>query len=185
MTSVSRLSFRYYGSQRMYLALSYVKAYIRPRLPEFLYVSSAQIPPNISPSDVNDVLEQLSSGSDGSDASIVENSLYDSGEDAKSQRERRSEVYWKYKGEEALKNSGVPYSILRVEGFIPGGARSGKIELRDDGKAEKVTRIDVADAVVKCLGDETATNKVFYVGRGTGGGAKVSIVEKRDGDHET
>ena len=58
---------------------------------------------------------------------------------------------------------------------MPGGARSGPIKLDSGGGAGEVTRLDVADAVVKCLGEARATNKVFYVGRGDGEGAEIEI----------
>ena len=107
------MSFRYTRHGRYYIALSFVKAYLKPQLPEFLYVSSAQIPPNLESGDVNDAMEQIQTHGGGGGA--AEGSLFDETDELKSQRERRSEVYWKYRGEEALKNSGVPYSILRVE----------------------------------------------------------------------
>ena len=65
----------------------------------------------------------------------------------------------------------MPFSVIRVLGYEEESQYTrSKLNLQKHNKnLTKVTRLDVADAVLKSLGDERACNKVLYLTRGEGG----------------
>lgn len=71
---------------------------------------------------------------------------------------------WKFRGEEALRQSGVPYTIIRPGGLTeePGGRSPVRIFAEDDGEG-MIPRADVAAACVAALGNPLAFNKTFSV----------------------
>ncbi|MFQ5633795.1 MAG: SDR family oxidoreductase [Gammaproteobacteria bacterium] len=74
---------------------------------------------------------------------------------------------WKFKGEEALRTSGVPYTIVRPGGLT--NAPGGEFEIifrQGDKDAGVIPRADVARVCVAALGSANALNKTFEV---TGG----------------
>jgi len=69
---------------------------------------------------------------------------------------------WKFKGEEALRASGVPYTIVRPGGLVntPGGEFS-VIFAQGDKTAGRISRQDVALICVAALQEKAAINKTF------------------------
>jgi uncharacterized protein YbjT (DUF2867 family) len=69
---------------------------------------------------------------------------------------------WKFKGEEALRASGVPYTIIRPGGLVntPGGEFS-VVFAQGDTTGGRISRQDVALICVAALQDEAAVNKTF------------------------
>jgi uncharacterized protein YbjT (DUF2867 family) len=76
-------------------------------------------------------------------------------------------LIWKFKGEEALRASGVPYTIVRPGGLInePGGQKSVVFAQGDDGTGT-IPRADLARVCVAALGSPDALNKAFEVNSG-------------------
>jgi len=71
---------------------------------------------------------------------------------------------WKFKGEEALRASGVPYTIIRPGGLddSPGGQKS-IVFVQGDEKSSVIPRADLARICVAALGSAAAVNKTFEV----------------------
>jgi len=76
---------------------------------------------------------------------------------------------WKFKGEEAVRNSGVPYTIVRPGGLTdePGGETSLDFRQGDDRQG-RVSRADVARVLVAALSLPEAQNKTFELFGGEG-----------------
>lgn len=69
----------------------------------------------------------------------------------------------KHNADEHLKNSGIPYSIVRP-GALTNDAGNGKIELQTKfQKQGKIPRADVAQTLVDSLDDTVAKNKTFEI----------------------
>ncbi len=110
-----------------YLALSYIKVYRSQPEPEFIYFSDARLG-DVNESMINHELKQVIMSSKGNQDSLSSfastneaTTLFDE-EEAKriiTNRKDRSEqeLYYKYCGEEILKNSGLSYSIIRIPGL--------------------------------------------------------------------
>jgi len=76
---------------------------------------------------------------------------------------------WKFKGEEAVRNSGVPYTIVRPGGLVnkPGGETA--LDFQQGDQVEGIIpRADVARILVAALGYPEALNKTFEVVGGQG-----------------
>lgn len=74
---------------------------------------------------------------------------------------------WKFKGEEALRNSGVPYTIIRPGGLTeePGGNSEIRVFAEDAGEGS-IARADVASVCVAVLNNPAALNKTLSVTSG-------------------
>jgi uncharacterized protein YbjT (DUF2867 family) len=74
-------------------------------------------------------------------------------------------MHWKLKGEDALRASGVPYTIVRPGGLTDeaGGTLGALIAQGDDQGAGQSNRIDVARICVRALTDPAARNVTFEV----------------------
>ena len=74
---------------------------------------------------------------------------------------------WKFKGEEALRASGVPYTIVRPGGLTnePGGIKSIVFAQGDD-ETGVIPRADLARVCVAALNNSAALNKTFEVNSG-------------------
>lgn len=72
---------------------------------------------------------------------------------------------WKLKGEEAIRRSGVPYTIVRPGGLMegPGGATGIRVGQGDTIETGRITRADVARVCVKALVDPAAVGKTFEI----------------------
>ena len=68
-------------------------------------------------------------------------------------------------GEQALRNGGVPYTIIRNARLWPDGTpATGKAELtEDDSVLSPMTRPDLARVTVSCVGNPACLNKTYHV----------------------
>eukprot|EP00611_Tribonema_gayanum_P023340 TRINITY_DN488_c3_g1_i2.p1 TRINITY_DN488_c3_g1~~TRINITY_DN488_c3_g1_i2.p1 ORF type:complete len:550 (-),score=184.32 TRINITY_DN488_c3_g1_i2:320-1969(-) len=122
------------------VSLDFIKVYRTQLEPEFIYVSSAAVPPfegrGVHEYD-DTVLAQLQA--------------------------RDKKAYWSAMGENALRKSGLTYTIVRVAGFnnAPGGIQAIKMQQDQDGVG-LISRADAAEICVSCLLDPRACNLAFY-----------------------
>jgi uncharacterized protein YbjT (DUF2867 family) len=74
-------------------------------------------------------------------------------------------LIWKLKGEDYLRDSGIPYTIVRPGGLHrgPGGEQKIVFELVDEVKTVPVSRADVASVLIAALAYPEAQNKTFTV----------------------
>lgn len=73
-------------------------------------------------------------------------------------------LIWKLKGEDALRASGVPYTVVRPGGLsnAPGGEAGVKVSQGDDLRNQgSIARADVAAVALAALGNKTAQGKTF------------------------
>jgi uncharacterized protein YbjT (DUF2867 family) len=80
-------------------------------------------------------------------------------------------LVWKLKGEDALRASGVPYTVVRPGGLVnkPGGDQDIVFEQGDAVRAQTtITRADVARVCVAALRYPEARNRTFEVSAATG-----------------
>lgn len=70
---------------------------------------------------------------------------------------------WKGKGEQYLRGSGLPYTIVRPGGLTnePGGSRGIRFTQGDTLGGGTIPRADVATVIVAALGNANAVNKTF------------------------
>lgn len=78
-------------------------------------------------------------------------------------------LIWKLKGEEAVRNSGVTYTVVRPGGLTdePGGERA-LLFLQGDSGQGRIPRADVARALVAALNLPEARSKTFELISGEG-----------------
>jgi uncharacterized protein YbjT (DUF2867 family) len=71
---------------------------------------------------------------------------------------------WKQRGEQALRASGVPYTIVRPGGLTdkPGGSAGVRFQQGDQGMGS-IPRADVAAVVVAALGEADAIGRTFEI----------------------
>jgi hypothetical protein len=81
------------------------------------------------------------------------------------------ETYFKYRGEEIVKGSGLSYTIVRVAGYNedPSGEAATIVLQSHDGGVTAVSRSDVAQVCVAALLDPNALNKSLYMSKRAGG----------------
>ena len=178
-SDVRNIGFRYRSASNMlkskrepgewsnfYLALSYIKLYRTQPEPEFVYLSDAEIPHVVAADMVRAGTKQLvtaNSGSEGDGVILNESTLQSA--TRKDVGRSPEEVYYKYLGEELLKNSGLSYAIARVAGFneVP-ASETSTIDLRPTNEeVTAISRAEVAEVCVSALLDSSALNKSFYV----------------------
>ena len=78
--------------------------------------------------------------------------------------EVRNVIHWRGRGEEVVRGSGLPYTVVRP-GWLtsdPGGRQSVRLEQGDTGEG-RVPREDVAEVCVAALTREEARGKTFEV----------------------
>ena len=76
-------------------------------------------------------------------------------------------LLWKFKGEDALRASGVPYTIVRPGGLTnAAGGEFAVVFAQGDGDAGAIPRADVAHVCVAALGTSEALNKTFEINSG-------------------
>lgn len=82
-------------------------------------------------------------------------------------------LLWKFKGEDAVRASGVPYTIVRPGGLVnkPGGETAIRLEQGDTGTG-LIPRADVARICVAALGFPDAQNRTFEAFSGEGAQSK-------------
>jgi uncharacterized protein YbjT (DUF2867 family) len=76
----------------------------------------------------------------------------------------------KFEGEQALRGSGVPYTVVKPGGLLdePGGAKEVSFAQGDETPG-RIPRADVAAVCVAVLGRESAMGKTFEIFSGAGG----------------
>ncbi|CAN0144422.1 unnamed protein product [Ascophyllum nodosum] len=118
------------------LSMHFVKVYRTQVEPEFIYVSSAGVPP-VTDANYDRILENL--------------------------KVKNSKCYYNARGEELLRQSGLTYTIIRIEGFnnLPGGVQALEIKQDPEGVG-LVSRADAAEITVQCLLDPRACNLALY-----------------------
>ncbi|CAB9520406.1 patatin-like phospholipase domain-containing protein [Seminavis robusta] len=170
------------GMASFYIALSYMKLYrIQPE-PEIVYLSDARIPPVVLDSQVKHNIRQIVPLQQSVSSGLTENSyqifdertLKEMSSDKQATTRIPEETYYKYRGEEILKNSGLSYAIVRVSGFNESpSSEASTIELKSSNDdINDVSRAEVAQVIVGSLLDPNALNKSFYVSKRVKGSSK-------------
>ena len=117
---IRTIGFRYRGKSnigrsKFYLALDYIKVYRRPDSaePEIVYMSDSRIPPVVNDAMIQHTQHRLIIST--SQSSLTSHS----GTIKMNDRQDRTaeETYFKYMGEEMIKQSGLSYTIIRVAGY--------------------------------------------------------------------
>jgi len=74
-------------------------------------------------------------------------------------------AYWKTRGENYLKESGVPFSIVGPTGFVdgPGNVQGIRLAPRSEYRMGRITRSDVALVTVGCVDNADAVDKSFFI----------------------
>ena len=119
---IRTIGFRYRGKSnigrsKFYLALDYIKVYRRPDSaePEIVYMSDSRIPPVVNDAMIQHTQHRLiTSTSQSSLTSSHSDTIYMN--ESKIDR-NEEETYFKYMGEEMIKQSGLSYTIIRVAGY--------------------------------------------------------------------
>lgn len=159
-----------------YLSFCYIKLYRSQPEPEFVYVSDARIPPVVRDRMVRHGLRQLTAAVDdevyGRDAvQLLDESILKTATQDKTGKGRsKEETYFKYRGEEILKRSGLSYTIVRVSEFneSPSGEAS-TIDLKSSNEGiASVSRAEVAQVCASALLDPNALNKSLYISKTSG-----------------
>lgn len=154
-----------------YLAFSYIKVYRSQPEPEFVYLSDARIPPALSSNMVRHDVHQLVTAKDGESDDEDSYQLLDQATltsvAANPMARCAEETYYKYRGEEILKNSGLSYTIVRVSGFneVPSGEASTIDLKQSNDEMMAVSRAEVAQVCAEALLDPNALNKSLYMSK--------------------
>mmetsp|Transcript_22690 Transcript_22690/g.34028 ORF Transcript_22690/g.34028 Transcript_22690/m.34028 type:complete len:293 (-) Transcript_22690:253-1131(-) len=176
---------------RFYMSITHVKLYRGQPDPEFVYISDAAIPPVVTPEMVRHDVEQIVVPEILGDDNVDKGNTYEIFNTEKVKRQQsktiergrrlgNAETYYKYMGEQTVRNSGLNYAIVRVAGFnnAPGSDGASRIELsqqqqektrnngeqqNSDDKLELVSRADVAEVCVSSLANPHACNTSFYL----------------------
>jgi uncharacterized protein YbjT (DUF2867 family) len=74
-------------------------------------------------------------------------------------------AYWKTKGEDYLKKSGVPFTIVGPTGFVdgPGAVKGIRLAPRTEYRMGTITREDVALVTVGSVANPDAVGKSFFI----------------------
>lgn len=76
---------------------------------------------------------------------------------------------WKFRGEELIRQSGIPYTIIRPTALTESSGQEPLIMAQGDTLAGKVSREDVAQLCVQALQWPSATQKTLEIAAGDGG----------------
>ncbi|CAM9900743.1 unnamed protein product, partial [Phaeothamnion confervicola] len=122
------------------LSLDYIKVYRTQLEPEFIYVSSASMPPG-APGATPEAIEPL--------------------------RTSDPKAYVSARGEKVLRESGLTYTIVRIKGYnnAPGGIQAIRLQ-QDKQDLGLISRADLAEILVNSLLDPRACNLAFYASQG-------------------
>jgi len=171
---------------KFYISLCYLKVYRSQPEPEFVYLSDARIPPVVKQNMIRDDLKQIVtiSNDDEHENSSPIATIFDDKEIdriMKNPKDRSGEeTFFKYRGEEILKHSGLSYAIVRIAGLneIPSGEFSTIQLQQTNDSLTPVSRAEVADVCVSALLDQNACNTCFYMTKAKPGQISVKIDEK-------
>jgi uncharacterized protein YbjT (DUF2867 family) len=180
-SDVRRLGFRYRSESNpekakfqkgdlssFYLAFSYIKVYRSQLEPEFVYLSDSRIPSVIRSNMVRHDVHQIVTAHDDDDDSykLLDQAALTSVTGNPTGRSTE-ETYFKYRGEEILKSSGLSYTIVRVSGFneLQSGEASTIDLTQSNDEVLPVSRAEVAQVCASALLDPNALNKSLYVSK--------------------
>lgn len=184
---IRQIGFRYRGESnplswsggftRFYLALDFIKVYRGQPEPEFIYLSDARIPPVVNDGMVkHDIKRLITNPMEDSDDVIR---ILDDKEVQKVTRDKTDrsseETYFKYMGEEMIKQSGLSYTIIRVAGYNERqpGTDSSTVRLQKMNKdIVPVSRADLAQVVASAILEPNAANLVLYMTKSQTRGVK-------------
>jgi uncharacterized protein YbjT (DUF2867 family) len=146
-----------------------------------VYLSDARIPPVVENGMVRHEARQLLAPA-GTEEDGAVRILDDTTLKSVVENKGRSmeETYFKYRGEEIIKKSGLSYTIIRVSGYneLP-SSEASTIDLNSIPRdATAVSRADVAQVVSAALLDPNALNKSVYIGKKKGSGPDEDISSK-------
>ncbi|GKY94897.1 hypothetical protein MPSEU_000454600 [Mayamaea pseudoterrestris] len=163
-----------------YLALCYMKLYRSQPEPEFVYLSDARIPPVVRSNMVSHATRKLLALADENEGVrlLDDATMKTVASDTKVRSEE--ETYYKFRGEEMIKSSGLSYSIIRVSGYneSPSGDLSTIDLSANNEDVTAVSRTDVAQVCVSALLDPNALNKSFYMRKKKGSSMDENIAGK-------
>jgi NAD(P)H-binding len=156
--------------QSFYIALSYIKVYRVQPEPEFIFLSDARIPPETHSGMVQHDRQIVLTNQNNlalEDENTMTTTLFDEKTlQSIAQMERSpAETYFKYRGEDILKKSGLSYTIIRVAGFneLPTSEASTIDLVQSNTNLVPVSRSEVAQVCVSALMDPSALNKSVYM----------------------
>lgn len=155
------------GWSKFYLALDFIKVYRGQPEPEFVYLSDARIPPVVNDAMVKHDLHRLVTTS--SSESSTSYSIIDDEKASKVNKDKMDrsaeETYFKYMGEEMIKQSGLSYTIIRVAGYNTDlGTDSSAVRLQKMNKnITPVSRVDLAQVIASALLTPNACNLILYM----------------------
>eukprot|EP00581_Thalassiosira_minuscula_P012564 CAMPEP_0183730440 /NCGR_PEP_ID=MMETSP0737-20130205/32827_1 /TAXON_ID=385413 /ORGANISM="Thalassiosira miniscula, Strain CCMP1093" /LENGTH=688 /DNA_ID=CAMNT_0025962941 /DNA_START=312 /DNA_END=2378 /DNA_ORIENTATION=- len=156
-----------FGWSNFYLALDFIKVYRGQPEPEFVYLSDARIPPVVNDAMVKHDLHRLVTSS--IPESSTSYSIIDDKEATKVMEDKMDrsaeETYFKYMGEEMIKQSGLSYTIIRVAGYNADlGTDSSAVRLQKMNKnITAVSRVDLAQVIASALLTPNACNLILYM----------------------
>lgn len=162
---------------KFYLAISYIKVYRSQPEPEFIYLSDARIPFELKNGMVRHDIRRIKVTPND------EGTLFDEDEVKRIMQNRKDrsgeELYFKYKGEEILKKSGLSYSIIRIPELNElQSAEFSTIQLKQTNHdLSTVSRSEVAAVCVSALLDPNARNVSFYLSKSKSGARNIDIDE--------
>lgn len=95
---------------------------------------------------------------------------------------------WKYKSEQYLRESSLPYSIIRASGIIPFSAvnNTRKVEFSQcDQFSGRITRQELANVVTTVVETSSSTGKTFEVRRDESDSGLLGNIRSNWGDKQT
>lgn len=168
-----------------YIALSYVKVYRQQPEPEFVYLSDARIPPVVRSGMVRHdqrrlLVESSSWDAIGNAGDVVQILDEKTLQNVNTLERSPEETYFKFRGEEVLKSSGLSYTIVRVAGYneSPSGEASTIDLSSTNSNISPVSRAEAAQVCVSALLDPHALNKSVYIGKRKGTASDEDISAK-------
>ncbi|KAL7440216.1 hypothetical protein ACHAXM_007021 [Skeletonema potamos] len=164
------------GFSRFYLALDFIKVYRGQPEPEFIYLSDSRIPPVVNDGMVKHDIKRLITNPMESDDDVIRIIDENEAQRLRDKKDRSAEeTYFKYMGEEMIKQSGLSYTIIRVAGYNERqpGTDSSTVRLQKMNKnIVPVSRADLALVVASAILEPNACNLVLYMTKSQTRGVK-------------
>jgi len=164
------------GFSRFYLALDFIKVYRGQPEPEFIYLSDSRIPPVVNDGMVKHDIKRLTTHPMESDDDVIRIIDEKEAQKIRDKKDRSAEeTYFKYMGEEMIKQSGLSYTIIRVAGYNERqpGTDSSTVRLQKMNKdIVPVSRADLAQVVASAILEPNACNLVLYMTKSQTRGVK-------------
>ena len=162
---------------KFYLAISYIKVYRSQPEPEFIFLSDARIPSELKSGMIRHDIRRIKVTPNDEGALFDEEEVKRIMKNPKDRSDE--ELYFKYKGEEILKKSGLSYSIIRIPELNElQSAEFSTIQLKQtNDDLSTVSRSEVAAVCVSALLDPNARNVSFYLSKSKSGARNIDIDE--------